>query len=45
MMQGPIVPPGGPLEGSRSWYLCDPWGNYFELMEYRAMAFQKEGAA
>lgn len=45
MMQGPIVPPGGPLEGSRSWYFADPWGNYFELMEYREMAFMKQGSA
>ena len=42
MMQGPIVPPGGPLAGSRSWYFADPWGNYFELMEYREMAFMTE---
>jgi catechol 2,3-dioxygenase-like lactoylglutathione lyase family enzyme len=42
MMQGPIVVPGGPLLGSRSWYFTDPWGNYFELMEYRSMAFMEE---
>lgn len=44
LMQGPIVPPGGPLAGSRSWYFTDPWGNYFELMEYREMAFMNQGA-
>ena len=37
--EGPIVPPDGPLLGSRNWYLADPWGNQFELMEYGQMAF------
>jgi catechol 2,3-dioxygenase-like lactoylglutathione lyase family enzyme len=41
-MEGPIVVPGGPLLGSRSWYLKDPWGNYFELTEYERMAFMDE---
>ena len=44
MMRGPIVVPGGPLLGSRSWYFADPWDNYFELMEYERMAFMSEGA-
>lgn len=44
MMHGPIVVPGGPLLGSRSWYFADPWDNYFELMEYETMAFMSEGA-
>lgn len=44
MMQGPIEVPGGPLLGSRSWYFADPWGNYFELMEYERMAFMSDGA-
>lgn len=44
MMRGPIVVPGGPLLGSRSWYFADPWDNYFELMEYEQMAFMSEGA-
>lgn len=39
IMEGPIVPPDGPLLGSRSQYLRDPFGNYFELMEYDRMAF------
>ena len=42
MMRGPIVVPGGPLFGSRSWYFADPWGNYFELMEYEQMTFMSE---
>lgn len=42
MMRGPIVVPGGPLLGSRSWYFADPWENYFELMEYEHMAFMSE---
>ncbi len=42
MMRGPIVVPGGPLLGSRSWYFADPWDNYFELMEYEQMAFMAE---
>jgi glyoxylase I family protein len=42
MMRGPIVVPGGPLLGSRSWYFADPWDNYFELMEYEHMAFMAE---
>lgn len=45
MMSGPIVVPGGPLLGSRSWYFADPWGNYFEIMEYDRMAFMSEGSA
>jgi glyoxylase I family protein len=45
MMQGPIVVPGGPLLGSRSWYFADPWGNYFELTEYETMAFMSEESA
>jgi catechol 2,3-dioxygenase-like lactoylglutathione lyase family enzyme len=44
MMSGPIVVPGGPLLGSRSWYFADPWGNYFEIMEYERMAFMSEGS-
>lgn len=44
MMQGPIIVPGGPLLGSRSWYFADPWGNYFELMEYEEMAFMREAS-
>ena len=43
LMRGPIVVPGGPLLGSRSWYFADPWDNYFELMEYERMAFMSEG--
>jgi glyoxylase I family protein len=42
LMRGPIVVPGGPLLGSRSWYFADPWENYFELMEYERMAFMSE---
>jgi len=41
LMDGPIVPPDGPLEGSKAWYLLDPWNNQFELMEYKHMAFMK----
>ena len=44
LMGGPIVVPGGPLLGSRSWYFCDPWDNYFELMEYEHMAFMSVAA-
>lgn len=44
MMRGPIVVPGGPLFGSRSWYFADPWGNYFEIMEYERMAFMDESS-
>lgn len=43
LMRGPIVVPGGPLLGSRSWYFADPWDNYFELMEYERMAFMSDG--
>ena len=44
LMEGPIVVPGGPLYGSRSWYLTDPWGNYFELTEYERMSFMQAPA-
>jgi catechol 2,3-dioxygenase-like lactoylglutathione lyase family enzyme len=41
MMSQRIIPPAGPLLGSRSWYFRDPWGNTFELMEYQSMAFME----
>jgi len=39
IMDGLIDPPDGPLLGSKSQYLVDPWGNYFELTQYDRMAF------
>jgi glyoxylase I family protein len=42
LMEGPIVPPDGPLLGSRSHYFKDPFGHQFELMEYERMAFMEE---
>ena len=33
-MNGLIDLPEGPTANERSQYMADPWGNYFELMEY-----------
>lgn len=34
-MEGLIDLPEGPTANERSQYMADPWGNYFELMEYQ----------
>lgn len=42
LMNGPIEMPEGPTLGCRAQYLRDPWGNYFELMEYSHQEFMDE---
>lgn len=41
-LEGPIVMDEGPTVGCRAQYLKDPWGNYFELMEYKNQAYMDE---